>query len=453
MKITVCVKIIKGEINPFDACALEEALKIKGAEITLLCMGNTSCLDELRRLSRLDVCRAILLCDSALAGSDTLCTSYALSKAIEKIGADAVFCGRQTIDGDTAQTGPMLSCMLSFNLITNVLEITSVNGDGCVCKSAFGTEKAAVPYLITVERINNLRFPRIRSQIKEPEIWSLDDIGADKSKCGLENSPTKVLQSFESPSGKRKCTFIDISELENVVSKELKKERAIKEAPKASAVKLPSVTVIGSELTETAKNLSDNVRVLEKDDVQKLLPLIKDENVVLWKADLWGRKNAPVAAAMLGTGLCADCIKLETDGEGLFMYRPAFGESLIAKIACRTKPQMATVRLEDTSESAVIVASGRGVLGKEDKIKQLAEKLGASICASRAAVDSGNYPYTSQVGLTGKRVSPKIYIAIGISGAVQHTCAIESSGVIIAINKDKNAPIFDYCDYGIVYEF
>ena len=78
MKIAVLVKIIKGEINPFDACALEEALKLPDSQITLICMGNEGCLDELRRLSRLDVENIFLLCDKALAGSDTLCTSYAL---------------------------------------------------------------------------------------------------------------------------------------------------------------------------------------------------------------------------------------------------------------------------------------------------------------------------------------------------------------------------------------
>jgi len=167
---------------------------------------------------------------------------------------------------------------------------------------------------------------------------------------------------------------------------------------------------------------------------------------------MWRRKNAPIVAAMLNTGLCADCTSLETDGETLFMYRPASGGKIIAKIKCNTHPQMATVRTE-TPANDIIVSGGKGVAENVDKLKNFAKELGAELEASRGLVDMGKVDYSRQIGLTGKTVTPKIYIAIGISGAVHHTCAIEGATTVIAINPDKDARIFEYADYGIVEDF
>ena len=175
-------------------------------------------------------------------------------------------------------------------------------------------------------------------------------------------------------------------------------------------------------------------------------------DVILWNADLRGRKNAPIAAVMLDTGLCADCTRLETDGKNLIMYRPAKGGNVTAKIKCVKKPQMATVRTTVKS-SDIVVSGGRGVSENTGKLHEFADMLGAELGASRGLVDTGNMPYDKQVGLTGKTVSPKIYIAIGISGAVQHTCGIEGAETVIAINPDRDAEIFNYADYGIVGDF
>ena len=110
MKIVVCVKqTAAGELNPFDACAYEAALQIPGSEVILLSMGPEKSRDFLLRLTRLGAKKAYLLCDKAFAGADTLATSYALSLAVGKLQPDLVICGRQTIDGDTGQTGPSLA--------------------------------------------------------------------------------------------------------------------------------------------------------------------------------------------------------------------------------------------------------------------------------------------------------------------------------------------------------
>lgn len=171
--------------------------------------------------------------------------------------------------------------------------------------------------------------------------------------------------------------------------------------------------------------------------------------VILCNADLWGRKNAPVAAAMLNTGLCADCTELGAEGDTLMMYRPAQGGRLYAKIKCLTYPQMATVRTK-THSSDIIVSIGRGAAGDMDRLKLFADEIGAELAASRGLVDMGKVKYDLQVGLTGKTVSPNIYIAVGISGAVHHTCAIEGADTVIAVNHDREVRIFEYSDYGVI---
>ena len=218
--------------------------------------------------------------------------------------------------------------------------------------------------------------------------------------------------------------------------------------------------------------------------------------IVLAGATPIGRSFIPRVAARLKAGLTADCTALEIDEatKNLLQVRPAFGGNIMATILCpHTRPQMATVRprvmkrgvydasrqgdiivvkadkvksrtkvmeiikeVSDISvnlqEANIIVAGGRGTGGEKgfQLLHELAEALGASLGASRAAVDEGWIPYRHQVGQTGKTVGPKIYIACGISGAVQHIVGMQSSDIIIAINKNPEAPIFNIATYGIV---
>ncbi|MEW6067468.1 MAG: FAD-binding protein [Nitrospirota bacterium] len=216
--------------------------------------------------------------------------------------------------------------------------------------------------------------------------------------------------------------------------------------------------------------------------------------IVLAGATPIGRSFIPRVAVRLRTGLTADCTALETDKEtkNLLQIRPAFGGNIMATIMCpNTRPQMATVRprvmkrgqynenkageiiqvsadnissrtkvvdsIKETStvnlqEADIIVSGGRG-LGDPKGFKlleELAELLGGAVGASRATVDEGWIPYSHQVGQTGKTVCPKIYFACGISGAVQHLVGMQSSDVIIAINKNPDAPIFNVATYGII---
>ncbi len=220
-------------------------------------------------------------------------------------------------------------------------------------------------------------------------------------------------------------------------------------------------------------------------------------SIVLYGATTTGRDLAPRVAARIQTGLTADCtgLDIEEDTGLLLQTRPAFGGNIMATIKCpRHRPQMSTVRpkvmkapepdynrdgeiikvpveinpksvkakiLEvikeakatgDIEEADIIVAGGWGMKEPENFkiLEDLANALGGAVGASRASVDAGWQPHSTQVGQTGKTVCPKLYIACGISGAVQHLVGMQTSDVIIAINKDPEAPIFQVANYGII---
>jgi len=248
--------------------------------------------------------------------------------------------------------------------------------------------------------------------------------------------------------------------------------------------------------------LADDPALLDNQEdiyTRILVDLIRKHKpeILLAGATALGRSVMPRVAAVLRTGLTADCTGLDIDAESrlLLQTKPAFGDNVMAIIVCPTRrPQMATVRphvfrrsapdkqcrsevikvdfnkeavtsrtrllrfVEDLSEKVrldeaeTIVAGGRG-LGKPDNfklIKELADVLGAAVGSSRPPVDDGWISYSHQVGQTGKTVCPKLYIACGISGAEQHLAGMQTSEVVIAINEDPNAPIFEVATWGIV---
>ncbi len=273
-----------------------------------------------------------------------------------------------------------------------------------------------------------------------------------------------------------------------------------------------AAVVLGGAVSECANDLiaagADRVLVAEHPELEQfrediyagiLEKVIREQKpeVVLAGATAIGRSVIPSVATAINAGLTADCTRLEIrESDGMLLQtRPAFGGNIMATIECpQTRPQMATVRpkvmapaVPDSSrqgevlvvelseallqsrlqvletvintedqvniqEVEALVAGGRGLDSAKGfaLLRELAEELGGAVAASRAAVDAGWIPYAHQVGQTGKTVSPKLYIACGISGAVQHAVGMQSAEVVVAINRDKDAPIFDIATYGVV---
>jgi electron transfer flavoprotein beta subunit len=206
---TIVRKGVASIINPYDIHAVEEGLRIrdeKGGSVIALSMGIPSVAGMLKQVIAMGVDAGILLTDKAFAGSDTLATSYILSKAIKKIGNfDIIICGKQTIDGDTAQVGPGLAEKLGIPHITNVVEMKEIEKNYIICKRAVekGWEvvKSPIPALITVEKnINIPRFPNIigirNMRNSKIETWNADDIDIECKYAGLKGSPTKVVKTF-----------------------------------------------------------------------------------------------------------------------------------------------------------------------------------------------------------------------------------------------------------------
>jgi electron transfer flavoprotein alpha subunit len=228
--------------------------------------------------------------------------------------------------------------------------------------------------------------------------------------------------------------------------------------------------------------------------VDVLAALVREKGIdtVLFGNSVLAADVAAGLAARLDAGLNWDLADLVQQDGKLVGKRPALQDSVYVDVGWKSEPRLAlfrsgsldpvetggsadveevTVVLEDFSTSArmvdqaheesegpsiedapVIVAGGRGLGGPENftLVEELAKALGGAVGATRAVVDAGWYPYSTQVGQTGKTVSPKLYIACGISGAIQHKVGMQSSGVIVAINKDSNAPIFEFSDLGVV---
>jgi electron transfer flavoprotein alpha subunit len=255
--------------------------------------------------------------------------------------------------------------------------------------------------------------------------------------------------------------------------------------------------------TDAGKYGATRVHVVEDSRLEAPLPqprvdvlerLVRDGSfdTVVFAATVLSADVAAALAARLDAGLNWDLTDLVVEDGKLVGKRPALGDSVYVDVGWSSEPRLALIRsgtfepkesgadaevvkvepqIEDFSLAAtmidqaheesegpsiedadVIVAGGRGLGSPENfaLVEELAKALGGAVAATRAVVDAGWYPYATQVGQTGKTVSPKLYIAVGISGAIQHKVGMQSSSLVVAINKDPNAPIFEFADFGVV---
>ena len=566
---------VESIINPYDLHAMEAAVTLKEswkATVTAICMGPPQAEKSLREALARGADHAVLLSDKFFSGADTWCTALTLNQGIRLLGIpDIIFCGKQAIDGDTAQVGPELAELLSLPQLLFTNKIDSIDDDSITITQLTdnGTEtlSSKLPALISVVKsINIPRLPSLHNWIyaKKQPIKKLDTqtLKISPNLIGLKGSPTRVkkiegkiynkqtvwlpqnpdeaareilniinnsripaakpdnskhLLPVKAVAGNIAPNLIVIGELQGDRINSATKELAgiaytlSCKKPLETTVILPAAKV-STQLIEEAKTLLvDNViftiheKLTNKDvyiHTQLLINMFKDlsPEIVLGSATLWGRSLLPRLAAALKTGLTADCTSLSFDPKtGLLLQkRPAFGGNVEATIFCpEHKPQMATVRphaiplpqvknskipeitikqvdlskitspitfLSSQStiqnqkpmrDADIIISGGRGVSGTTNfsLLGELAHIVSGSVGASRSAVDAGWAPYENQIGQTGTTVQPAIYIAIGISGAIQHLVGMQSSKTIIAINPNKDAPIFTVADFGYVGDF
>ncbi len=568
-------------VNPCCLNAIEEGIRIKektGGTVSAVSMGPLQAQEALREALAMGADNAFLVSDREMAGADTLATSYTLWRTVATVAKrnplDLILTGRVAIDGETGQVPPGLAVRLGIPIISNVIEIVSVDPNlrTIVAKHRFDdgveTVEAKLPAVLTItEGANKPRKYTIdgmlRAKKTKIEVWDKNTIGAESNMLGLKGSPTIVKKVFPPPGRKQGELFDGTKDAHEAARWLLQRLISVgafaqarpeeKEADNTQATHHEKSSRFGEvwvwiehlhgkpahvswELLGEGKRLAqiygtklaavaigNNVSHLAKDafaqGAEKVY-LIEDTRLedyrtqpyavaltqavtrfkpeaLLIGGTIRGRDLAGSAATFIGTGLIADCTALDVDIEtGIFMgTRPDYGGNLMSTIICpKNRPTMVSVRprvmkslppdptkdgeiirldvslnpvdfntevidfvpiekvgirLED---SQIIVSGGRG-LGSANNfrlIEELAQALHAQVGASRAAVRAGWIGSDHQVGQTGTTVRPRLYIAAGISGAIQHIVGIMNVDYIAAINRDQNAPIFKMADFGVV---
>jgi len=543
-------------VNPYDEYALEMAARVKdecpGTRVTVISMGPRQAERALRQCLATGADDAYLVSDSAFRGSDTLATSYVLSKAIRCLEArhgpfDLILCGRQAVDGDTAQTGPQIAEHLDVPQITFVKEFNMRDGTLLANRETErGTElwESALPAVITMTKPEfEPRCPTVGAKLAAKcaivNVLAMEDIKAAPERCGAKGSPTAVRKTFI-PAAKKQCVFAcDAAGLARLLLPHLNansKPECIKLPAQATYFEAADVwvwienrgdaaallhagrraanllrtglaaIVLGHGIESAANAMRGADRVIFIDDpalaeynaetyAAAMHGLTKEyePDTILFAASRDGRDLAPRLACRLRTGLTADCTGLEADPQTghVQWIRPAFSGNLMAVVECHARPQMGTIRLAgkavegmdspaaevirarvdlpaprarllkrhdkcndsgSIADAEIIVSGGRG-MGKAERftlLRELAEVMGGAVAGSRAAADAGWLPRAYQVGQSGRMVSPRLYVACGISGAAQHLAGITGAKVVAAVNSDPEAPIFDAADYGLV---
>lgn len=571
------------ELNELDVYALTEAIRLRerhGGEVIAITMGPPQAREALATALAMGAERAIHLNDRAFGGSDTMATARALALAIRREQPDLIFCGRHSIDAETAQVGPELAEMLNLPQISAVEQITLQRGAGghellATRETDEGSETLIVPLpaLVTAaEKLNEGIWPdeqAIREageQAERYQILSAADLHADLTTLGQQGSPTWVANVeedtyaragemiTESNPAQAAKLLLDALEARGLLQPET--GQAIKQAGVAEAGSIParkSEPLPGRAIWVVAERWPQGLRRVTLEllgkgvalaaalqgelaavliggpdvarDVETLAAygaervyVAADPALAAYTTDGYtavlvraidhyrpmavllgstanGRDLAPRVAARLQLGLTGDCIDLGIDEQGrLIQYKPAFGNKILSSILSSTLPAMATLRpgmlsaIEpDTSRKASIetlpvegvaaqirarivsqqqydtgvaeletasivlgMGMGMGEPGQYGEAYKLAALLHAAIGATRNVTDQGWLPKQKQIGLTGRAISPRLYLALGVRGAPEHIAGIRKAGFVVSINKNKRAAIFRHSDIGVV---
>src|SRR5438445_248827 len=432
---------VPGEVSSFDLRALGAAVALRavhGGEVVALSMGPPGARDGLVECLALGADRALHLLDPLLAGSDTLATARALAAVLAREQPDLVLFGRASTDAETGQVGPEVAEMLDLPQVTGARRLE--------------LDPAARTFV--AERETDEGFETVTGPLAAV-VTAAEDLAE-------ERFPTKA------------------------------------ERQAAAAKSIPALAAAGADRVLLAEGAglvpytTDAHAAVLAEAIRTRAP-----RLVLVASTARGRDLAPRVAARLGLGLTGDAIDLDLDAEGrVRQMKPAFGGAIVAPILSRTRPEMATVRpgilrparpdptrqavvervgvpavplrlrvlserpLGDAAGAALeaadlVLGVGRGIGGPAalPAITALAARLGAALAATREVTDLGWLPEQHQVGLTGRALAPRLYVAIALSGAPEHVVGLRRAGVIVAINKNPKAPIFKAADLGIVSDY
>ncbi|TKC33773.1 hypothetical protein EI555_018716 [Monodon monoceros] len=473
---------VKMSMNPFDEIAVEEAvrLKEKGAatEIVAVSCGVSQCQETLRTAMAIGADRGILV--ETNEELQPLAVAKLLKALIDNEQPGLVILGKQAIDDDCNQTGQMLAALADLPQATFASKVEIAGDKAAVTREVDGgleTLSLTLPAVITADlRLNEPRYvtlPNIMKAKKKPlDTVKPEDLGVDvaprlktlkgatlntvtaAAACGGDvhvlvagHNAGAAAQQASQIAGVAKVIHADGASLahglaENVAAQVLALHGS--GAGNYSHILFPA--------TASGKNVAP--RVAAKLDVAQISDITK-----VISADTFER---PIYAGnAIATVQSADAVKVITVRTTGFDAAAATGGSAAVETAAaaadagKSSYVGSEIAKSDRPEltAAKIIVSGGRALGSKEKfdevITPLADKLGAAIGASRAAVDAGYAPNDLQVGQTGKIVAPQLYIAAGISGAIQHLAGMKDSKVIVAINKDPEAPIFSVADYGL----
>ncbi|MDA0262740.1 MAG: FAD-binding protein [Chloroflexi bacterium] len=571
---TIIREGVPSEVNPFDLLALVRAVELKqspGDEVVVISMGPPNATEGLTNCVALGADRAVLLSDRALAGSDTLATSRALSRALAREKPDLIICGRNSSDGETGQVGPEIAELMGLPHISNVRKL-EMRDDGKaviverMTDEGFQILECDLPALVCVtEGVAPELFPDQEQMDRAAgiptEVLTCADLSIDLSTIGSAGSPTWVdeirlvepnrlgvlLQDLTpEEAAKQVADFLRLRLAELAAESQAdayvdapvalprypgRKERSIWVVAENTNEGLAHVTMemLGKarELTQTTRSEvvavviaprredtiaelgsqgADRVLVLDNSPIgpvcgravgQAFAGAVARERpyAVLFAATADGRDLASRLAARLELGLTGDAIDLEIDGEGrLVQLKPALGGNVIAPILSKTLPNLVTLRpglltpavpepgvaptveelaaapfdgpdvrllseefQEDLAglmlaKARVVLGVGMGIGGTESltKIRELARSIGATIATTRDVVHEGWLPQQAMVGISGRTIAPKVYLAVAIRGAFNHTVGLQRAGVIIALNQNRRAVMFRSSDFGIV---